>query len=98
MARLEDTQPAIASLLLRWDAYKAGETTIEEIDHLINYVALKASVEKFGMQYETVEYKPLEHYLINNVEVQAVVIHTAGARAIREDGSHRVLIRALVTT
>jgi hypothetical protein len=87
----------IGALLLALERFKDGETTIEEVESIAQYLAFKAKVETFGDIGEAVPFKPFEHFPVGAVtEVGDVVIQMRGARFIRDDGSHRVLIKALV--
>lgn len=87
----------IGALLLALERFKDGETTIEEVESIAQYLAFKAKVETFGNIGEAVPYKPFEHFPVEHMtEVRDVVVKMRGARFIRDDGSHRVLIKALV--
>ena len=88
----------IAALLQAWHYFKKGEGSVEEMDAAIDYLAMKAKVEMFGVEGEQTTFKPFEHYLVNpsGDEVTDVEVVLFGVRAIRDNGSHRVLSRALV--
>lgn len=95
--QLSEVQWQIAALMLAWDNYKTGNTSAEAVENAITYLASKASVETFGTEGEQVPFEPFEHYLIDKPHaVENVVIEIAGIRAIRENGSHKILTRALV--
>jgi hypothetical protein len=88
----------IAVLMQSLHRYKEGNTTIEEVDFNLQCLARKAGVETFGVIGETVQYSPFEHFLIDGQRMlgESVVVHMFGVCAIRENGSRKVLSRALV--
>ena len=95
--QLSQVQVQIAALMLAWEDYKTGNTSAEAVENAITYLGSKASVEVFGNEGEQVPFEPFEHYLIDKPHaVEDVVIERAGIRAVREDGSHKILTRALV--
>lgn len=93
--QLSQVQVQIAALMLAWEDYKTGNTSAEAVENAITYLGSKASVEAFGTEGEQVPFSPFEHYLPTHA-VENVVIERAGIRAVREDGSHKILTRALV--
>jgi hypothetical protein len=88
----------IAGLIRAWHDFKEGKGSIEGVDAAIDYLAMKANVEVFGVEGEKVPFEPLAHYLVNpsGNEVTDVEVVLFGVRAIRDNGSHRILSRALV--
>jgi len=92
-----DMQNHIGTLLLAWHRYNTGEAGEAEVSQAINYFALKANVETFGKVGNTVPFKPFEHFICDaDTPTENVEIDTFGVRAVREDGSHRVIVKALV--
>lgn len=92
-----DMQNHIGTLLLAWHRYNTGEASEAEVSQAINYFALKANVEMFGSVGDIVPFKPFEHFICDaNAPTTNVEIDTFGVRAVREDGSHRVITKALV--
>lgn len=98
----QDLQDHVASLLVACDGdqgkFQLG-TESSEIDLLIKAVASAASVERFGEKGREVPYRPLEQSLVEQSDSPpvSVRIELPGVRARREDGSHRVLIKAVVS-
>jgi hypothetical protein len=88
----------VAALIQAWHFFKKGEGCVEGMDAAINHLAMKANVEVFGVEGETVPFEPFAHYVINpsGNEITDVEIVLFGVRAIRDNGSHRILSRALV--
>ena len=93
-------QDGVGDTLLAWHRFKAGQGSMEEVEHLLNYLATKASVETFGTEGEITKFAPFEHYVIDHdgAEVREVAVVRKGARAIRDNGSTRTITRALVST
>jgi hypothetical protein len=94
-------QDQVAALLGAWDALSAkladpGAT--REVESLLQLVAAKANVDRLGTRGEIVPFQPLQHYLItaSAAPPSNVRIETPGVKAVRSDGSYRVLTRALV--
>jgi hypothetical protein len=98
--KLASVQEAIGALLLTWQRYEEGKSSADEVDFNLRYLARKASVEVFGAEGEQVSFNPFEHFLIETPdnEVTQVKVIEAGVRAVRDDGSKRMVRRALVTT
>ena len=93
-------QDGVGDTLLAWHRFKAGQGSMAEVEHMLNYLATKASVETFGTEGEVSKFKPFEHYMIGVTEgeIKEVAVVRKGARAIRDDGSTRTITRALVST
>ena len=93
-------QDGVGDTLLAWHRFKAGQGSMEEVEHMLNYLATKASVETFGQEGEITKFAPFEHYVIDHAgeEVREVAVVRLGSRAIRDDGSTRTITRALVST
>lgn len=98
--KLASVQEAVGALLLTWQRYEEGKATADEFDFNLRYLALKASVEVFGTEGEQVPFNPFEHFLINtpNGEITKVKVVEVGVRAVRDNGSKRIIRRALATT
>ena len=92
-------QDCVGDTLLAWHRFKAGRGSMAEVEHLLNYLATKASVETFGTEGEVTQFAPFEHYVIDHTgeEVREVAVVLIGTRAIRDNGSTRTISRALVT-
>jgi hypothetical protein len=92
-------QDQIAAVLQSWERHKQTGDSNAELEAAINYLAHKANVKTFGRVGEVVAFEPFAHYVIDPIEGKApelVTIVTFGVRAEREDGSLRVISRALV--
>jgi hypothetical protein len=98
--QLVSIQDYVGALLLEWGAFKEGEASAAAVEQLIERVAAKAEVAMFATEGEQVQFKPFEHFLIEEPsgEVKQVTVIKSGAQATRPDGSTRVVSRALVTT
>jgi len=93
-------QDRVGDTLLAWHRFKAGQGSMEQVEHLLNYLATTASVETFGTEGEVTQFAPFEHYVIDHTgeEVREVAVVLIGTRAIRDNGSTRTISRALVST
>ncbi len=92
----------VAALLLAWNGVSgklADKTDFAEVELQIGAIARSVSVEQFGMCGERKVYHPLEHDLVErDGEIpESVKIEVPGARVMREDGSYRILIKAIVS-
>lgn len=98
--KMVSIQDRVGDTLLAWHRFKAGTGSMEQVEHLLNYLATKASVETFGTEGELTTFKPFEHYVIDHTgeEIREVAVVLIGTRAVRADGSTRTISRALVTT
>jgi hypothetical protein len=98
--QLVSIQDGVGDTLLAWHRFKAGTGSLEQVEHLLNYLATKASVETFGAEGELTTFKPFEHYVIDHTgeEIREVAVVLRGTRAVRNNGSTRIISRALVTT
>lgn len=96
--QLVSIQDYAAALLLEWEAFKEGKTSAAAIEQLIERVATKAEVAMFATEGEQVQFKPFEHFLVEEPsgEVKQVTVVRSGAQAVRPDGSKRIVTRALV--
>jgi hypothetical protein len=96
--RDQEVQDTVAALLTAWHRYKLGKANEAEVSQWIDLLATRTDVETFGSIGEVVPFKPFEHFPITyiNEATTGVEIDTFGVRAIREDGSHRVLTKAIV--
>lgn len=95
--REQDVQDTVAALLTAWYRYKLGKANETEVSQWIDLLATRTNVETFGSIGELVPFKPFEHFPITPInKTTSVEIVTFGVRAIREDGSHRVLTKAIV--
>jgi len=97
MSYITDVQDQIATMLSALQYYKdEGDSTW--LESTIHNVAHYGRVEMFGEVGGMDTFKPLEHFVINPEEgvPEFVLIEVSGVRAVREDGSHRILTRALV--
>lgn len=105
---LEEARPTptvlekLAALLIateRMTWQNAQTEDFQDFSAMTKGVARAAGVETFGTVGEVVAYDPLEHFLdAERGSVQTTVsVRVSGARLIREDGSHRILIRAVVS-
>lgn len=92
-------QDGVGDTLLAWHRFKAGQGSMAEVEHLLNHLATKAGVETFGTQGELTSFKPLEHCPAEPVEegTNEVTVLRMGARAIRDNGSTRIITRAIVS-
>ena len=92
-----EVQDHAGTLLLTWYKYNVGEASEAEMTQAINHFALKAKVEMFGDVGETVPFKPFEHFICDaDAPTAEVEIATSGVHAMRDNGSHRVIVKALV--
>lgn len=94
-------QDQVAALLGAWDALStklADPAGTREVESLLQLVASKVNVDRLGTRGEIVPFQPLQHYLItaSAAPPSNVRIQTPGVKAVRNDGSYRVLTRALV--
>lgn len=95
--RDQDVQDTVAALLTAWHKYKLGKASEAEVDQWLDLLATRTDVEMFGNIGEIVLFKPFEHFPITPInKSQHVDIATFGVRAIRDNGSYRVLIKAIV--
>jgi hypothetical protein len=91
----------LGELLIIWQRFcESGnkEGPVREVDSLIKSIAREAQVQTFGTPGEVVAYEPLQHFLNGDIgkPLTAVKVLVSGARALRDDGSVRVLVRAIV--
>ncbi|MBY0437039.1 MAG: hypothetical protein K2W80_02520 [Burkholderiales bacterium] len=94
-------QEQLGALLVAWDVLHDGVSdpaTGREVAALIELVARKANVERVGTHGEIVPFQPLQHYLAapSPTPPSQVRIEVPGVRAMRNDGSYRLLTRAVV--
>jgi len=94
-------QEQVAALLVAWDALSvtlAQPVDTREVESLLAMVAKKIDVDRLGMKGEVVPFQPFQHYLVDATTAPpaTVRIYVPGVRAVRPDGSFRVLTRALV--
>ena len=94
--RTQEVQDSVAALLTAWCRYKNGEANEAEISQWLDVLANKVNVEMFGNVGAVVPFKPFEHYPITPIETNEVKVYALGVRAMRDDGSYRVLTKALV--
>ena len=93
-------QDGVGDTLLAWHRFKAGQGSMAEVEHMLNYLATKAAVETFGTEGEVTQFAPFEHYVTDHdgSPVTEVAVVRIGSRAIRDNGSTRTITRALVST
>lgn len=98
-AHITAIQDGVGDTLLAWHRFKAGQGSMAEVEHMLNYLATKAAVETFGQEGEITKFAPFEHYVIDTTDTPPteVAVVRLGSRAIREDGSTRTITRALVS-
>jgi hypothetical protein len=74
-------------------------STKGEIAAVINQLAAKLCLERFGTIGDVVVFQPLQHFLEHQEgsPPRSVRIKESGIRAIRPDQSSRVLLRAIVS-
>ncbi len=94
-------QEQVAALLVAWDTFRsrlAEPDSANEVGSLVALVASKAKVEAFGSKGDVIPFQPLRHFLgdTSTTPPANVRIEIPGIRAVRSDGSYRVLTRALV--
>ena len=96
-------EQSLAGLLVDWDSLvesgQLGASTmeIEQFGRQIVNLARQVHVERFGVPGDVVVYEPLQHYLTMSTEVPPlrVRIRKAGTRKRRDDGTFRVILKAL---
>jgi hypothetical protein len=94
-------QEQLGALLVAWDALRSAlpdPVAGQEVTALIELAAGKANVERSGARGEIVAFQPLQHYLAEPTSTPPtqVRIDVPGVRAMRSDGSYRLLTRAVV--
>lgn len=90
----------IAALLVAWDAFRESlldASATNEIEFLVESIAARARIERIGKVGEMETFHPLQHHVIGGGELPpvSVRINVPGVRIVRDDGSFRVLIKAL---
>ena len=90
----------IAALLVAWDAYRESlidATPANEIEFLVESISATAGIGRIGKVGEMETFHPLHHHVIGAGEFPpvSVRINVPGVRIVRDDGSFRVLIKAL---
>lgn len=93
---LKQIQDQVAAVLHAWDRNRDANSSAE-VNAAIEHLANVAKVKTFGRVGDVVEYEPFSHFLIDGeISGTDVVIVAFGVQGERDDGSLRLLSRALV--
>lgn len=74
------------------------DPAIQQLRHRVETVAREANVREFGREGEEVSFDPLRHVLAGSSTAVPglVAVRRSGVVAVRDDGSERVLVKAVV--